>query len=177
MTDIQAIELIETVFAAHWPNWSFTPDETEVWVKNLRRYDFVRAKTAINNYYMSQTRQGKPAPGNLLNALRKNAATHLDRKANEPIKLFEIITEGKERGQGFFATPPLPAEQEIEDSAERYRKNFNVLYNVNHIVLRCWEQRQEKEKEGSVLIGPERKAAINNCIAAAASGFVDKVPF
>lgn len=177
MTDTQAIELIETVFAAHWPNWTFSEEETAVWIQHLRRYDFARAKQAINNYYMAQTRQGKPAPGNLLNALRKNAAIYSERTVNEPVKLFEIIAEGRERGQGFFATPPLPADQVIEDTAERYREKFNVLYAPNHIVLRCWEQQQEKEKEGPVLTGPERKAAIRNCIRAAASGFADKVPF
>ena len=48
MTDEQAYEIIEKVFKAHWPNWRFEEEETLVWIKTLRRFDFNKAKAAIN---------------------------------------------------------------------------------------------------------------------------------
>jgi len=177
MTDAEAVNLIETVFVAHWPNWIFSPEETAVWVANLRRYDFAKAKAAINNFYMSQTRQGKPAPGQLLMALRKNARIHSEKRINEPVRLFEIIAEGKNRGQNFFRNQPIPADQEIEETAEGYRKAFNILYGDNHIIIRHWDRPPEDKKSSQVLTGTERKEAVRRCITAAASGFVDKVPF
>lgn len=140
MNDLQAAEIIEKVFKAHWPNWNFDVEETAVWVHELRKYDYGRAKSVINNFYMAQTKQGKPAPAHLRRALRNNARIQQKKQSNEPVLLFEIIKEGRERGQFFSQNPPLPADQEIEEYAERGRKAFNNMYGGNHIVVRHWEK-------------------------------------
>jgi len=115
MTDLQAAELIEKVFKTHWHTWRFEVEETAVWVKHLRKYDYARAKTAINNFYMAQTRQGKPAPGSLLAALREHATIKTEAGDNEPVCIFEITKAGKKRGYKFFANPnKMPAKEQIE---------------------------------------------------------------
>lgn len=143
MTNEEAIMIIEKVIQAHWPNWKFAVEETAVWVQRLRNYDYNRAKTAINNFYMRQTRQGKPPPANLLMALRKNARLpEQTEKTNEPVPLFEIIKKDRKRGQRFFwyLKKQKPDNQVIEDYSERQRKNFNNLYGGEHYVVRHWEE-------------------------------------
>ncbi|MFX0194594.1 MAG: hypothetical protein ACFFCW_00605 [Candidatus Hodarchaeota archaeon] len=139
MTDEDATIIIEQVLKAHWPNWIFNHEEIVVWVKELRKYDYNLAKTAVNNFYMQQIKQGKPAPAHLRMALRKNARAQKEKQNNEPILLFEIIKEGRERGQRFFCNQPKPAEQEIENYSERVRKLFNAMYRGNHYVVRQFE--------------------------------------
>ena len=140
MTDLQAAELIEKVFKTHWHTWRFEVEETAVWVKHLRKYDYARAKTAINNFYMAQTRQGKPAPGSLLASLREHATIKTEAGDNEPVCIFEITKAGKKRGYKFFANPnKMPAKEQIEKMAETMRTNFNNMYGDGHIVVREME--------------------------------------
>jgi hypothetical protein len=62
MMDEYATRIIDQVLKAHWPNWTCDGEETLLWVRELRKYDCGLAKTAINNFYMARTKQGKPAP-------------------------------------------------------------------------------------------------------------------
>jgi hypothetical protein len=139
MSDEDATRIIDQVLKAHWPNWTFNGKETLVWIRELRKYNYEMAKAAINNFYMAQTKQGKPAPAHLLMALRKYARIRQEKEegqSREPVLLFEIIKEGRERGQRFFSNPSKPSDQEIEEYSERGRKAFNSLYGGNHIVVR-----------------------------------------
>jgi hypothetical protein len=138
MTREDAVRLIENVFKAHWTNWRFDDEETAVWIKELCKYEYERAKTAINNFYMAQTKQGKPPPAQIRLVLRKYAQIEKQKQSNEPVKLFEIVREGKLRGYSFFKNLPLPADQEIEDYAEKVRKDCDATYGGKHYVVRYW---------------------------------------
>ena len=139
MTESEAMEFIEKILKSHWPNWTFSGEETLVWIRELRKYNYNLAKVAVNNFYMSQTKQGKPAPAHLLMALTKNARVQQQKQSNEPVLLFEIIKEGRKRGQRFFQNLPKPSNQEIEACSERGRMAFNALYGGNHYVVRQCE--------------------------------------
>ena len=177
MTDLQAAEIIEQVFKAHWPNWIFSIEETKVWVRQLRHYDYNLAKTAINNFYMAQTRQGKPAPGALIAALRNKArAQDQKTKNNDPVLICEILREGKPKGQRFYGKH-LPPNEVCEKTADKLRENFDNLYGGNHIVIRHWASPAEKTVDGPVLKGEARMQAIARCKKALGTGFVDDIPF
>ena len=177
MTDLQAAEIIEQVFKAHWPNWIFSIEETKVWVRQLRYYDFMLAKTAINNFYMAQTRQGKPAPGALIAALR-NKARAQDQSAmnNGPVLICEILREGKPRGERFFGKY-LPPNEVCEKMSDKLREKFDNLYGGNHIVIRHWASPAPKTVDGPVLKGEARMQAIARCKKALGTGFADELPF
>ncbi len=177
MTELQASELIETVFQAHWPNWSFPVEETKVWVSCLRRYDFIQAKTAINNFYMAQTRQGKPPPAVLIAVLNKSARAQEQKAKNkDPVLIFEILKEGKPRGQKFFGKH-MPQNEICEKESERVRENFDNLYSGNHIVVRHWTAPPPKTSEEPPLKGEARMKAIARCKQALGTGFADELPF
>jgi len=141
MSDEDATRIIDQVLKAHWPNWNFNGEETLVWIRELRKYDYELAKIAINNFYLAQTKQGKPAPAHLLAALNRTARKQQKRESeiNEPVLLFEIISEYRTRGQRFFCNPPKPADPEIEAYSERCRQAFNAMYGGNHIIIRQCE--------------------------------------
>lgn len=125
MTDQQAAELIETVFKAHWPNWTFTIIETKEWVKTLTRFDFSKAKAAISEFYMAQTKQGKPAPGTLINALKAKAALKVESRDERTGPLFGIRrADGTLRWRKFSGNLDM-AQQEIEDMALKFTRYAN----------------------------------------------------
>ena len=132
MTDDQSSEIIETVLKAHWPNWTFSIIETQQWVRTLTRYDFIRAKVAISEFYMSQTRQGKPAPGSLINALKAKAAIHTDQPRGERTgPLFGIRrADGRLRWSKFCGNLDM-AQQEVEAMALKFTRYANLL-EPNH---------------------------------------------
>ena len=135
MTDEQAYEIIEKVFKAHWPNWRFEEEETLVWIKTLRRFDFNKAKAAINNLYMSWEKQGKPPAAKIKNALRSTVES---KQSNGPIILYEIIRKGKKHGMRFCANS-IPPIDELEREAGEKLERCNQLYNREHILIRHWE--------------------------------------
>jgi hypothetical protein len=128
MTELQASEIIETVLKAHWPNWTFNIVETQQWVRTLSRYDFIRAKAAISEFYMSQIKQGKPAPGSLINALKAKAAVHDDRPRDERTgPLFGIVRDdGRLRWSKFCGNLDI-AQQEVEAMALKFTRYANLL--------------------------------------------------
>lgn len=152
MTDSDAAKLIEEVFKSHWPNWRFEGEETKVWTGILRKYDYVSAKTAINNFYILQTKQGKPAPALIVEVLRQNAYSR-ETRPNEPILLYTIIKESSYlagRSSGIYGKrfyisgkKQKPASEEIERMAERDRRLANQIYGENHIIIRSWEHEKE----------------------------------
>jgi hypothetical protein len=140
MNDLQAAEIVD-VLRSHWPTWKFEGEELNVWVEKLRRYDYGRAKAAINNFYMAQTRQGKPAPGNILATLRQNAVDEQGMDQNiGPVLLYEIIKDSQPKGQKFFANIPrnVPPKEDIEKMSDVMRQNFDDLYGGEHVVVRHW---------------------------------------
>lgn len=125
MTDLQAAELIEKYFKAHWPNWSFPNEETEVWIRKLRKYDFEKAKYAINKFYLAQTKQGKPPPGRLLAYLRQNALSKTDNKKTEIVKLFQICRPDGRRRWFPFSGPKGTPKSVVENHASRVLEDAN----------------------------------------------------
>ena len=137
MTDQQASELIETVFKAHWPNWEFSIVETQEWVKELRRYDYGLAKAAINNFYMAQTKQGKPAPGVLIAELKAKAIVRQDRGKDERLgPLFGIYkADGNLRWRKYVGDLDMPR-PEIEALALKFCRYANSI-EVGHYIEYC----------------------------------------
>jgi len=133
MNDLQAVELIEDVFRVHWPNWNFPLEEAAVWVKELRRYDYDRAKTAINTFYMAQTKQGKPPPASLKAALR-NSIERKDQKEGELTgPLFGIKrADGRLRWHKFTGNLNM-AQQDIEAMALKFCRYANLLETGHYI--------------------------------------------
>ena len=128
MTDLQASEIIETVLKAHWPNWTFSIVETQQWVRTLTRYDFTRSKAAISEFYMAQTKQGKPAPGALINALKAKATIHTDQPRGERTGLLFGIrrADGRLRWHPFAGNLDM-AQQEIEAMALKFTRHANQI--------------------------------------------------
>jgi len=144
MTDQQASDLIEQVFKAHWPNWEFTIVETQQWVKTLRRFDFIRAKAAISEFYMAQKKQGKPAPGSLINALKAKAAIHTDQPRGERTgPLFGIRrADGRLRWRKFSGNLDM-AQQEVEAMALKFTRYANQLEPGHYYELYSTEPEPE----------------------------------
>ena len=136
MTDQQAIDLI-AVFQAHWHTWQFSAEETSVWIQRLRRFDFSKAKHAVNNFYMDQTKQGKPAPGSLLAAIRRAATVKADLEGCEMVQLFEICrADGRRRFYPFSGpagTPRAAIEAHAQAIAERCNRKESGHY-INYFV-------------------------------------------
>ena len=132
MTDLQASEIIDTVFKAHWQNWTFSIIETQEWVRTLRRFDFIRSKAAISEFYMAQTKQGKPAPGALIAAIRAKATIRDERPlVDRTGPLFGIRrADGRLRWNKFCGNLDM-AQQEIEVMALKFTRYANLL-EPNH---------------------------------------------
>ena len=126
MTDQQAADIIDGVIKSHWPNWSFSIIETKEWVRTLKRFDFDKAKSAISEFYMAQTKQGKPAPGSLIMALKAKAVVRDNSQPCERIvPLFGIHkTDGRLRWHKFCGNPNM-AQQEIEAMALKFTRYAN----------------------------------------------------
>jgi len=141
MTDIEANRIIDDVIKAHWPTWEFSQEETRVWLRELGKYDFSRARTMIGEFYMRRTRQGKPAPGNLLAAMRKSLIPR--NTENEPLHVYEIVKMGNKRGYRFAMNRKdlPPSTQEMEETAEKSRLEIIEMNpNEQWIILRKWKQ-------------------------------------
>jgi len=145
MTELQAAEIIETVIKSHWPNWTFSIIETKEWVRALVRFDYERAKAAISNFYMDQTKQGKPAPGSLIIALKANAIV---RKMNQQKEestgpLFGILrADGHPRWHKFVGNLNM-AQQEIEVMALNFCRKANLIESGHYIEYYSAETEQE----------------------------------
>jgi len=145
MTDLQAAEIIETVIKSHWPNWTFTVIETREWVRTLAKFDFQKAKSAISEFYMAQTRQGKPAPGALIMALRAKAIVRGDQQQQERTGLLFGIcrADGRLRWSKFSGSLDM-APQEVEAMALKYTRYANQLEAGHYYEL----YPQDNETEG-----------------------------
>ena len=133
MTDLQAAEIIETVFKAHWPNWTFSIIETKEWVRTLVKFDYEKAKAVISEFYMAQTRQGKPAPGALITALRLKAIVKSDIPPEHIGPLFGIKrADGRLRWCKFAGNLNM-AQQDIEAMALKFCRYANLLESGHYI--------------------------------------------
>ena len=125
MTELQAIEIIDSVFKAHWTTWKFPVNETKFWMERLVKFDYSLAVKAIDNLYESQDQQRKPAPASILGALRRNAAIKSDENHNECIPLFEICrADGRRRFFPFSGSAGTTV-REIEGYALQICRAYN----------------------------------------------------
>lgn len=143
MTDMDATRLIDEVIRVHWPNWNFPSEEAAVWVKELRRYDYDRAKTTINNFYMAQTKQGKPPPASLIAALRNKAREKQCGSSKKIGPLFGICrADGRLRWHKFVGNLNM-AQQEIEVMALNFCRKANLIESGHYIEYYSAETEQE----------------------------------
>ena len=138
MTESQAIQLVE-MMRDYWPTWVFKGEELRFWIHKLETYDFVRAKSAINNFYMSYEKQGRPPAGKIIKALQGTRQKGEGASANEPVLLYEIVKGEQDRGFRFFSKGgPIDDHDFLERGSEYLRQQFNELYGGEHYVVRHW---------------------------------------
>jgi len=179
MNDLQANEIIDKTLNSHWPTWTFPPEETKVWVRELRKYDYIRAKSAIDNFYMAQTKQGKPAPGAIRAALRANALENRDQQQGKRTgPLFGICrADGRLRWRKFSGDLNMPR-QEVENMAGKFCRYANQLEAGHYYVLYSTDeetagytgeegctvtQRRQKARDKAfrdILSGPDTKTKL-----------------
>jgi hypothetical protein len=147
MTETEAKNFVSEVLKGLWPRWTPKDYEIKGWLERLSPFDFGRAQKAVNNVFFAQESRGiDPPAGRILQALRTSAVVYTEKKKNNPVLLFEIIKDGRETGEKFFANVPanVPPQQEIENMAERTCKKFNEIYGDKHyFVLAGMEQKKE----------------------------------
>jgi hypothetical protein len=114
MTELQAIEIIDGVFKAHWSTWKFPVHETKFWMERLIRFDYSLAVKAIDKLYENQDQQRKPAPASILVALRRHATIKSDEERKECIPLFEVCRADGRRRFFPFSGPAGTTIREIE---------------------------------------------------------------
>jgi len=117
VTELQAIDIIDSVFKAHWTTWKFPVNETKFWMRRLIRFDYDLAVKAIDNLYESQDQQRKPAPASILRALRRHATIKGGEDRIECIKLFVICQSDGRRRFFPFSGPAGTTAREIEGHA------------------------------------------------------------
>jgi hypothetical protein len=136
MTDLEAKNFVEQVLQGLWPRWEPKDEELRGWVSRLAKYDYDRGRQAVNNaFFDSDSHRIAPSPGKVFAALRQHARLESQKKQGEPLLLYEVVKEGKDKGMRFFLPSGEPRNrQQLQEEAERVRQNCNGMYKTNHIV-------------------------------------------
>lgn len=170
MTNQEAERFVDSVLKGLWPRWETTEEETTGWVQRLQKYDYGRARQAVNNtFFASSSKRPRPPAGKIFKVLKSKARIILPREATEPVLLFSIIKErffkedktSTRFAKGFFATTPEEAcdKNEIERKAEAIREKCNWMYGENHIIL--YPDKKEKSDNGLRGEAAQRQAEQN----------------
>lgn len=144
MTDEQAHEIIDDTIQAHWPNWEFRGQELVIWLKELRKFDYETAKQAINDLYLSWTKERYPKIAHIMAQIRLTAKQKYG--TGRMTALFGIFTkEGKRKWCDFWGMANWP-EQEIKSFAERVQTYANDTMEPGHYIH--YYNTDEKEDTG-----------------------------
>lgn len=136
---VEEAQEITELLEGHWPTWKFSKKEVDFWMNTLRPFSYKISKAAINNFYLSYEKQGRPPAAKIMNLLKATQQKDKQRESNEPVLLFEIVKEGRERGYRFFSDGGEMNDLEyLEGRSEYLRRQFNGLYGGNHYVIRHW---------------------------------------
>ena len=129
---MEAANIIEDVFKAHWSTWKFPLNETKFWMERLVKFDHKLAVDAIDKLYEQQEHQRKPAPAAVLGALRRHATIKTD-NPREVVPLYEIIRpDGRRKFFPFCGPKDAPIEA-IEEEALRIVKECNKKEQGHYI--------------------------------------------
>jgi len=153
MTNAEAQQFIDIVLKSFYPDWNPTDIDFSEWVKRLYYYDYSRAKQAVSDFvFETKIKYKTPPAGNIIGFFKKKGAeirVQQERRSNDPVVIFEIVPEGRSRGQ-VFTTKTWPDEHIIEQMAERAVRRMNLMYQCNHII-KYRRPTQEPDKDNTVL--------------------------
>jgi len=145
MTTIEAERLIDSVLRHLWSRWEPKDHELRVWSKRLRRYDYGRAKSALNELFFELPMRVSPPAKEIVQCLKRKAFIRPPESAGEPVYLYSIIGQTRfDRGFTDFEDGEIfcvgnesmkPERQEIERRAERDRNYRQRFYQENQIII------------------------------------------
>lgn len=156
MTEEQARNFIEIKLKGLWSDWEYTTAEYGLWMRTLRQCDFRRAQEELNNWYEEATSPGrKPILGRIRPFLMRACVVKTNQRETESVLLFEIVKksnyeQGIKSGLRFAIgqrkeMPPTP--ESIEQESEYKRRDADILYGGEHIVVRHWTEEYEPQND------------------------------
>ena len=117
-----------TVLQGYWPKLIVSADDIQGWLKRLWRFDYEKAKTCVERFKFSRTRQGLPPAGVILGAM-KAAVIPKEGSGGEPVELYVIIRpNGKRDGFPVASARGVPANTEaVQLEAEELCKRVATV--------------------------------------------------
>lgn len=147
MTNLEADKFMDDVVKRLYPEFKPNDLQFENWKKRLFYYDYGRAKKCIEDFvFSSSTNYKEPPAGKIFHEFDAKKAKNIQTNEKKELNLlFEIVQDGRKKGQKFYQMK-MPSEQNnIEEYAENYREKFDGLYGGNHYVIRHWENMYENQ--------------------------------
>jgi hypothetical protein len=162
MDNMQASCFIEEVIQGFYPRWKPQDFELRAWMRELRKYDYQKARKVITNlFFRLNTRTIDPPAGKLIDALRSDAAIPIQHPPTVMTSHFVKCIEGPQSNpklkgakRGVFAAEK--GNQSDPDYmlriAEIMRDKYEQLYGGKWIIVR-----QEITDDEGAVTGPEAK--------------------
>jgi hypothetical protein len=137
-----------------WTDWEPSDAQYSLWVRRLLRFQFNKAKDALEKWFCEANRTYKSPPiNNILKYLSAKKAYDSSRAQPEAVKVFELYDQENPKRRTSFFESSLEALKrrdpyEIEQEAQRKRIALNVMYSSNFVLIMDWKQYFD---EGSLL--------------------------
>jgi len=149
MTEIEAQNFISSQLQGLWQGWEPTDAQYGLWSRKLKRYDYHKAKEALNEWFCEQTINYKQPPINKILRWFSIKKVFKTTEKKDPIPDYELF-DPEDIAYVLSFSPaggkkPWPV-QELEVESQRMRKLCSELYGRKLIVRQLWNM-----KEGSLL--------------------------
>lgn len=146
MNETEAQNFIEQVLKGLWPDWEPTDAQYGLWVRRLLRFQFYKAKDALEKWFCETQRTYKIPPiNNILKYLSAKKAWDSSKAQPEAVKVFELYDQENPRRRISFWESSLEAlkkrdPHEIEQEAQRKRLGCNSMYSGNFVLIMDWKK-------------------------------------
>jgi hypothetical protein len=144
MTDKQAKFIMDKILPGFWPDWNCTDAQMRSWLRELKAFDFEKAKNIIESLHFTKAGTFKNPPARRLLDELKARATESPFAEHErgALLLYEIIPDGYCRGMKFYMASGKPnAQEQVIEEAERKSKHSHIIHYAD------WEAELERRKK------------------------------
>lgn len=150
MTETEAQNFVNDVLKGLWADWEPTDAQYSLWVRKLLRFQYNKAKVALENWFLETKYTGKqPDINKILKYLSTKRAYDRGILQPEPVKVFELFDQQNPRWRMSFWESSLEAlkrrePHEIEREAEQKRLGCNMMYSGNYVLIMDWKRHFEE---------------------------------
>jgi hypothetical protein len=147
MTELQAQNFIQATLQGLWPDWEPTDAQYGLWSRKLKRYDYNKAKEAVNEWFCEQTINYKRPPINKILKWvgTKRAHQAINTEDYELITLYELFDPNSD-WRISFAGKKGQSHQSLEESAAREVKRCESLYKRKLVIRQLWNLKKSESK-------------------------------